>query len=103
MTLACFLLLCNVGLTLGAPGITDIEKDTHQQILQEALQHNRSGVSSTWTSENGNWGAITPSITFVDNYHRDCRKFNNSLQINNNLVLNSATACRNKAGFWKIL
>ena len=41
MTLACFLLLCYVGLTLGAPGITDKEKDTHQQILQEALEHNR--------------------------------------------------------------
>ena len=35
MNLACFLLLCNIGLTLGAPGITDIEKDTHQAILQE--------------------------------------------------------------------
>ncbi len=103
MNLACFLLLCNIGLTLGAPGITDMEKDTHQAIMQEALEHNRSGASLAWSSDNGNWGAITPSYTFVDDYHRDCRKFNNSLQINNKLVLNSATACRNKAGFWKIL
>ena len=42
MNLACFLLLCNIGLTLGAPGITDMEKDTHQEELdQEVLMQEK--------------------------------------------------------------
>ena len=69
MNLACFLLLCNIGLTLGAPGITDMEKDTHQEELdQEVLmQEKEKAVEKSGKSE------ITHQVEFhnVDTITRE--------------------------------
>ncbi len=70
-----------------------------QQSSQRALEHNRSGLASTWRNpDTGHSGIVTPTRTYRDTAGRPCRDFQQTVAIDGRTDLAHGTACRQPDG-----
>lgn len=70
---------------------------------QAALEHTKSGQSSTWLNPNtGNTGSVTPVKTFQRDDDTYCRTIEQTLTTNDGTARARGTACRQPNGTWQI-
>ena len=100
-----------VGTLLGAVIGSEIGKslDRADQIAmerstQKALETSPSGKTLTWSNpDTGNSGTITPNNVHRNSAEQYCREYQQTVNIGNKTETAYGTACRQKAGSWKIV
>ena len=92
------------GLLGGVVGkkLDDRDKRMAAVAAAEAFEHNRSGVSSTWTNpDTGNSGSVTPTRTYQIANGQYCRQYQQTIVIGGEEHQTYGTACRQADGTWK--
>lgn len=82
------------------------ERDRQQaeQVAQDSLENNSSGVSSTWNNpDSGNSGSITPTDTYQTAEGEDCRDFESTITVDGETEVAQGRACRQADGSWLIV
>ncbi len=74
-----------------------------QNAHYDALEHNRSGISSAWRNpDTGASGSIKPIKTFRDNSMLYCREYTHTINVGGKSETAYGKACRQPDGQWKI-
>ncbi len=74
-----------------------------QRTARQALETNRTGVSSTWNNpDSGHSGTVTPTRTFQTASGQFCREYQQTVTIGGRTESAYGTSCRQADGSWKI-
>lgn len=98
------------GAVLGALAGSEIGKSLDRadklymsQTTQAALEHTRTGTTSTWSNpDSGHGGSITPVDTYQREDGRYCREFQQTVTVGGETQQAYGTACRQPDGSWQI-
>jgi surface antigen len=75
----------------------------HNRTAQDALEHNRIGVASTWKNpDTGASGVVTPARTYVEQ-GRHCREYTQTIKVGGKIQEAYGKACRTPDGSWQIV
>jgi surface antigen len=99
-----------VGTLLGAiigseigKSLDNADKAAMAQSTQRSLEHNPTGVASTWSNpDSGNSGTITPAATYQAPSGQFCREYTQTVNIGGKSEEAYGTACRRPDGTWEI-
>lgn len=70
----------------------------------DALEATPSGQTTIWRNpENGHWGTLTPSRTFLDANGRYCREFRQTVTVDGQEHQGNGSACREPDSVWRVM
>ena len=73
----------------------------HEQALQNALEFNKTGFSTSWEStETDHKVKVTPTVTYKNYFGQDCRNFYWSVTLDGETAVSHSTRCRSRSGVW---
>ena len=76
----------------------------HQETTQTALEKQPTGTSSNWVNpDSGHSGEVTPTRTYTAVDGKPCREFTQTINVEGQEEVISATACRQEDGTWQML
>ena len=72
------------------------------QAAQQSLESGRTGETTDWVNpDSGHSGSITPTETYQKADGSYCRKYTQTIIVNEEAVQSYGTACRQPDGSWK--
>ena len=84
--------------------LDDKDRYLQEQAYNNALEHNKSGISSKWINpDSGTHGAIMPHKTYRKTNGQYCREFTQKITIGSKTEEAVGHACRNEDGSWTIM
>ncbi len=91
-----------IGSEIGA-SLDRADLNYHHQTQLRALEHNRSGVASSWRNpDSGASGTITPTRTYNEGGVY-CREYSDTIKIGGRSERAYGRACRQPDGSWRIV
>ena len=91
-----------MGQSIGSQ-LDELDRQMAQSAYNEALEYNRSDVSTDWINpDSGNSGSFTPIRTYTMS-GRYCREYTQEIIIGGQKQAGYGTACRQPDGSWEIV
>ena len=80
------------------------DQEYHQEATQEALESQPTGQSAEWVNpDSGHSGTVTPTRTYTSEAGSPCREFSQTINVDGEAEVITATACRQDDGSWMMM